>query len=119
MVSDMGLVTVAELEKFAILDYSTIDATLTDTIIDGKISDAEVFVCSIVGRDYTAEDLPDAVKLAIKTVAKKMMENYLIELGYDQNEKLVYSEEYIDPNLSLLLEPFVRIETNLRRMWIR
>ena len=119
MVSDKELIAVADLEKFAIIDYSAINASLTDAVVESKISDAEIFVCGVVGRNYTSTDVPDEIKFAVKTVSKKMMENYLIDMGFDVDERMTYSDQYIDDNLSILLEPFIRTETNVRRLWIR
>jgi hypothetical protein len=78
MVSKYGYSTVAGLEKYAIKDYSAIDATLTDTVLEDKITDAEKYVNGYIGTVFTGT-IDDDIELVTNMIAKTMIQNYMIE----------------------------------------
>lgn len=78
MVSTYGYATLSNLEIHAVKDYSAIDAALTDTIVEAKITDAEKFINSYVGTIFTGTIPPD-IELLTKMIAKIFLDNYMIE----------------------------------------
>ena len=81
MVSEYGYITVAELENYAGLDYSTDkSSTYTDAVIEAVISQAERMVNAYTGQSYSGT-ISDAVKYASMDVAFKTMHNRIISDG--------------------------------------
>jgi hypothetical protein len=77
MASLYSSVSVANLEAKAIKDYSALDATLTDTLIEsGAISPAEVYAEAYTGAAPSASS-SNLVKYGIMTIAERILEFYL------------------------------------------
>ena len=78
MVSTYQYATLANLELYAVKDYSGIDSALTDAVVEDKISNAEKYINSYVGTIFTGTIPPD-IELLTKMIAKIFLDNYMIE----------------------------------------
>lgn len=79
MVSTYGYATLANLEKYAHTDYSTIDGTyLADSYVEEAITNAEKFVNAYIGTTFTGT-IPDDIELVTKMIAKIFLDNFMIE----------------------------------------
>jgi len=82
MVSEYEYITVAELEGYSGIDYSALDATFTDTVIEEQIGIAERICNGIKRGSYTSTTVPDDVEAATFLMSKRLMNNLMIEFGY-------------------------------------
>ena len=107
MVSTYGYATVANLEKHAKVDYSTIDATLTDALVDDTISDAEKYINGYVGTIFTGT-IPDSIELVTKMIAKIMLTNYMIEqaIGSYSQSNGITTPILANDDIVLILEQY-------------
>lgn len=79
MASTYGYATLADLEKYAHIDYSAIDGTyLGDTYVEAAITNAEKFINGYIGTTFTGT-IPDAIELVTKMIAKIFLDNFMIE----------------------------------------
>lgn len=72
MASTYGYITVANLEAKTGLDYSVIDATYTDGVIEGIITQAERWVNEFCGQTFTGT-IPDGVVAATLELSEYLM----------------------------------------------
>lgn len=82
--SEYGYITVAQLEAHTGVDYSVLDATFTDGVIEAQISLAERIANDIKRQSYSTA--PDDVVAATYLMAKRLMNNLMIEFGYGSEE---------------------------------
>ena len=87
MVSVFQYITVAQLEAYSGIDYSVLDATFTNTIIDTQISIAEYLVNDIKRQSYTSA--PGDVVAATYLLSKILMNNMMIEFGYGAEGEVI------------------------------
>lgn len=71
-----GFISVSDLESFAGLDYSAINAKYIDTVIEANITAAEEVVRSICGNSPTIAT--DGISVATKIMARRLMHNLLV-----------------------------------------
>ena len=117
MVSSYEYITVANLENFANTDYSAVDATYTDTVIESNISQAERLINTYCNTSFSAT-LPDAVVYVTYHVALRLMHNRMI---YDGSNVGMNNNKPFDPiftdELKELLKPFIMMNSTIRTVW--
>lgn len=84
MVSVYGYITVANLEAFAIEDYSAIDARYTDAAIEAQITQAERDINTFCHQTFTGT-IPDAIvgvclELAMRMMVKRMVKDEWLDI---------------------------------------
>lgn len=82
---------VSGLEDYTGTDYSTIDSTYTDTVIEAKISNAERIVNAICRDDFSGT-IPDGVKAATLQISANLMHNQMVMDGYAKNKVKMYDQ---------------------------
>jgi len=124
MVSLYGAVTVANLEAFSGLDYSAIDAGLTDGIIESMaISPAEVLCYSHTGATPSSTS-SNPIKYGIMTIAAWKLEAWMAKNGINPNSKLSfenYSDMYSCTAIVDVLSQFElsrQTSTDKRGLWV-
>jgi hypothetical protein len=111
--------TLANFEKHAVKDYSAIDAALTDTIVEWKMSDAETYINGYVGTTFTGT-IPADITLCTFMIAKIFMDNYMIE---EKIGSFAQSNEIITDVLSrfdivAILEKYKNLYTQTRGVFV-
>ena len=103
--SEYNYTTVAKIEGFTGVDYSTKHATkFTDVLIEGKITIAEKMINSYLGKDG-AQTVTDGIEMCAIIITAKILNNNLIELGiYDKEE---HTLEIIDMSILSILRMFL------------
>ena len=100
MATEYEYITVAQLESYAALDYSTIDAAFTNTVIEARISYCERIANDIKRQSYTSA--PDDVVAATYLMSMRAMHNLMMEHGYgDEGEMMV---QIIDEEILHILD---------------
>ena len=72
-----GYATVADLESFAVTDYSAVDASYTDAVIEANITQAERLVNVYCGQSFSGT-IPDGVVYVTIDVSFKLMHNRML-----------------------------------------
>lgn len=111
MVSEYEYITVAELEAYTAIDYSVIDASFTNTVIEAQISIAERTANDLAGTSYATA--PDDVVAATYLMAKRLMNNLIIEFGYGSEGETV-AQVVDDIVLGLLKETSAKYDYKLK-----
>lgn len=83
--SAYGYCTVANLEALTNIDYSAVDSSYTDVVIEAHISQAERLVNSHAGQSFTGT-IPDVVVFLTLDVASKLMHNDMLLKGITDRE---------------------------------
>ena len=78
MVSTYRYITEAEAESYAATDYSVLDGSLTPTVIESNITQAERIVNVFCKQTFTTP-APDAVVSVTLELTKRLMHNLLID----------------------------------------
>ena len=87
MVSVYGYLTLANLELFTGIDYSTVDATaLADTNVEMNITTAEELINGFLGVS-TAQTVTSAISSSTKLLSGWLLNSLMESLGYS-NEKV-------------------------------
>ena len=81
MASDNGYTTTSALEEFTGIDYSAIDSSYTDSVLEAKISFAEALVIEAEGDTHTGT-IPNKVARVTQSIAADLMRNQMIQDGY-------------------------------------
>jgi hypothetical protein len=97
MVSTYGYLTLANLEKFTGIDYSTIQATyFADANVEMNISTAEELVNAYLGVS-TAQTITNAITLSTKFLTGWLLNNRIVNLGYGtENTNPIFELSWIE-----------------------
>ena len=97
MVSTYGYLTLANLEKFTGIDYSTINATaFADDNVEMNISTAEELVNAYLGVS-TAQTITNAITISTKFLTGWLLNNRIVNLGYGtENTNPVFELSWIE-----------------------
>jgi hypothetical protein len=85
MTSTYKYITVAQLEAYTGRDYSAINASYTDTIIEAWITQAERIVNKLKGTTYSVT-IPDDVVTATLEISMRIAHNRLLMDGHFFNQ---------------------------------
>lgn len=103
--SEYSYATVANIEAFTGIDYSTKHATkFTDVLIEAKITIAEKMINSYLGKDG-ALTITDGIEACTIIIAAKILHNSLIEIGIHDKEE--HSLEIIEMSIGSILRMFL------------
>lgn len=108
MASEYGYTTLAALENYAKVDYSTIDSVaFSDSRVESTITDAEYFINTYVGTTFT-DTIPDGIKLTAKMIAKIYLNNFMIEhrIGAFKDEQGVIVDILEQDDIISILEQY-------------
>lgn len=112
MASEYGYITVTELENFTNTDYSAVDATYTDTVIEANISQAERLINIYMGESFSSP-IPDTIKYVALDVSFKLMHNRMVEEGImDRENPKKYFPILNDENKELLDKYINKTQSN-------
>lgn len=117
MTSEYGYTTVAGLETFTGRDYSAINASYTDSVIEAQISTAENIINGYCGQSWTT--IPAVITTATKIIAGRLMTNMLIRDGYMDRanpDKPEYS--LLTSEVKALLDPYRDEGSDEESSWI-
>jgi len=81
-VSTYQYCTGVELESFAVNTYATTDATYTELVVMGQVSEAERWINEYCRQSFTALAAPDGVKRATLHYARYLMNLQMLEDGH-------------------------------------
>ena len=109
--SEYGYATVANIEAFTGIDYSTKhDTKFTDILIEAKITIAEKMINSYLGVDG-AQTINDGIEACTIIIAAKILNNSLIEIGIHGKEE--HTLEIIDMSISSILRMFLKTDVGV------
>jgi len=104
MASVYGYITLANLEDFTGIDYSTVNSTaFTDTRVIFNITTAEKAVNAYLGVS-TGQTITDGVTTATLILSSKLMNRQMKNLGYN----IEGNDPYIDLSVAQILEMFLK-----------
>ena len=109
MASVHGYITLAELELFAIEDYSAKSSSYIDDVIDAQISQAERIVNIYCGQTF-AGTIPEGVVAVTLELSRRFMHNRMVSDGIFDRDHIPDLQETIiknDEGLMDLLEAYI------------
>ncbi len=111
----------ANLEAFSMDDYSAIDASLTDTLIEmGAISVAEVLAKAYTGATPSSSSTNE-VKYAIMMISKAILDFYIEHHGINPNTPRISEEnisQYINIDMAVeMLKLAKQDNSQMRTLW--
>ena len=106
MASAYGYITIAELESYTVTDYSSVDASYTDAVVESFISQAERLINVYLSQTYSVT-IPDGVVYAALEISMKIAWNRMIFDGFvDRTNIPPYKQPYIDSDISTILDKY-------------
>lgn len=95
MASKYGYITISDLENHMAINFETRDSSLTDTVIEQRISTAERIVNSIAGKSFSGT-IPDNIVSATIIISERLVtslwNNRHPNDKWELNDKDIYNE---------------------------
>ena len=101
MASTYGIITIAQLEAYMAVDFSTIEANYTDTVVDAWISQAERIVVAYTKQTYTASSAPAAVISVVMDLSSIIANNQMSRDGFIPDPQV---RVFLDTDMMMMLD---------------
>lgn len=118
MTSQYGYATVSDLETFTSTDYSVVDASYTDTVIESWLTNSERLVNGFTGTTFTST-IPDSIKLATQMIAQKIARNKMIDDNHiTRGSNEIKSMKLLDDDVKEILKSYKDTYDDAQGIWV-